>query len=1723
MNNGATTIRKFKKRGVGDSSGDTMTGVRREVGVVDNGEFNDEVIMEEQKQPIKRKKEETEAEGENDTIKKKKDDEDGENVLPSPSSTLTPTPILELSSSSSSSSDEINAAMALLSSSTTTVDKQIQKEIEQTRKKIKELYFEAAKGRQPLTLDDLMTKGGPLDLKMKLLEHLLHKTSVGVFTVILSSHFNEQNIDEKKNYIDHINILDLAFNFCLLSSKVDLFELTDKAKEDTEKWENISRIASSIQENKHELGDEFSFFSALVALNEVNPINVDGRPDVKLFSEGISLLLELKGEYMSPNKVLEASKIVFTETMKTGQEKVLEYTSKLNSIFDKMISTLDDLSNFSGIEGSLARAVARFDNVDHLIQVIQGLATRFEHLSTSVKNRADALTTSNESAEKMMQAITAKYDEAVSNFENKFRILMDVPTPMDVGMQVVPGNDKFDTLIEHTTSEGFMLHNLDSLSTYVDVYHRKLEEVSLFYANKTKELAEEMELIRSQGKFDSSHAAIYSAFFILRTELNRIRDQVLISTSPIAGLLKYMENHNQINWSNVWVENNFLEFTVKPTEQIFKNGIKSLNEFNSCVMTFNKDKASGGIPLIEAKQKLEDKLVEVATNTSNLIDILLNNRAQFLEDQQPTNNNNNNNTNLHAVIKTAISSGFKDNVELIKGNIEQAAIPVVEELKKVQETVNNAIRIFETQSKSVKTSLNTTENQLNNTHSHYTSIKPCFWKHFNKIQTEFAKLRNVRFDHYWQLAENLIENETDISQIITEIGPAFKKLYSTHILKVKKKLHQECVVQNIHDDTIADKELTAFMGKLVVLFNSEELNLVAVLRQRLHVFSMFSVIRKTMIFTSESMNKVMEKVATIQPMPATTTVPDDITNEVNKQVSSHLYNFINILERIEENTLRGETSIETIKKVCLDITNNGGNDNFDGQKLTLGSKYQQFALVSMVPGNNDLKTVIHGDDADLGKELEIERKKLAKESLERLIDVFKIRATSTEKNPYRLLPFSEIITGDSSGSSVSGDLLDRLMRNTNNNNNNNNNSNSNSSDKTQTPSNNLTMFLILVTSIHPDKTIELNPLHSKKNIKKTMDIIYDVFAGQVLGKLGSCTNPIFLKEGNLNGLSKILVLPSYSGEPVCLNSIIGTTLEMDSTFAKRLYRIFSRVRSLMSGAAPAGRARHQTGRFATLEDVDRLKLYTLLARGLVTATSAILEHVHNIVLEESFLDASSGNSRHDYSEAICHARLIMSTVFNTFPHVLTSNSASSSSINDNNLFRKKAYDFSRPMYRQMFLFVLGIMTVFKRRVAGVLKLLAKHTEQGKLSVKSFNFLAAQSNTVTISSRIDLHEQKGIHIATNFLQSSTEMYDFNKLIKVLSSYSEELSEVIEFFRTTFYEPFLFLESYAASAETLQVDFVNSVTISSLPLSVLKSTPVKDLFGKTDEADNLRVFIRDHFQPYFQNLSRLVYGMNKGDICSNFYTNRGMLSAEHSQLLDSPFILCKLFKHDQPGKSPYLEELMVPPISMSPSNMKKLILKSNSNGSNSGSNNDIGFSLASPSLFKENVSPNVNISFIGLKVPDMVHSSLKKNIKRQLFSGNIFEEDPNKFLLHQAVNEKKKMIMQQQQQQQQQQLPQSAAGGLVIEAMKLKRKREAEAKAEAEEASRKKILSSINSNSQHNSTLYMPNIMNPLLHFSNQSIITPSSLAPGYLTLPTNNGDLVFTHMSSRQHVKSNLIS
>ena len=99
------------------------------------------------------------------------------------------------------------------------------------------------------------------------------------------------------------------------------------------------------------------------------------------------------------------------------------------------------------------------------------------------------------------------------------------------------------------------------------------------------------------------------------------------------------------------------------------------------------------------------------------------------------------------------------------------------------------------------------------------------------------------------------------------------------------------------------------------------------------------------------------------------------------------------------------------------------------------------------------------------------------------------------------------------------------------------------------------------------------------------------------------------------------------------------------------------------------------------------------------------------------------------------------------------------------------------------------------------------------------------------------------------------------------------------------------------------------------------------------------------------------------------------------------------------------------------MKKIMSKAssaatstNANGTSFGGGGASGrssFSVASPPLFKENVSPNVNVSMMGSSVPEVMHPSLKANVRKQLQNGGIYEKSPNLFVLNHATIQEQKL--------------------------------------------------------------------------------------------------------------------
>ena len=314
------------------------------------------------------------------------------------------------------------------------------------------------------------------------------------------------------------------------------------------------------------------------------------------------------------------------------------------------------------------------------------------------------------------------------------------------------------------------------------------------------------------------------------------------------------------------------------------------------------------------------------------------------------------------------------------------------------------------------------------------------------------------------------------------------------------------------------------------------------------------------------------------------------------------------------------------------------------------------------------------------------------------------------KNPHRLMSSQDILGGITANSTKTFRdvdarpiILDELLK-------------SNLDDKTSTPSNNLTLFL---PGLHSTKSGQ-NPLHKKGNAEKVIEIVHDVFAGQVLGKLGCFINPVLLKDGNLNGFHTKIAYSAYIGEPVCINSILGTIVQLDTTLSAQLYRIFRSTRWKMSRVSISTRTSpHVAGSRNTITNVllgavKRNVLFKHMLLGMVTTTTITFDHIYNIVIDESDIQnitsfAESQTAMNEWrqrkaecNEAICHAKVIMSTLLYTFPVQMNDN------VDSNNYFHKNADNICRPLYRHLYLFVLGVLVAMKRRVAGFLVMLDKH-------------------------------------------------------------------------------------------------------------------------------------------------------------------------------------------------------------------------------------------------------------------------------------------------------------------------------------------------------------------------------------------------------------------------------
>ena len=133
------------------------------------------------------------------------------------------------------------------------------------------------------------------------------------------------------------------------------------------------------------------------------------------------------------------------------------------------------------------------------------------------------------------------------------------------------------------------------------------------------------------------------------------------------------------------------------------------------------------------------------------------------------------------------------------------------------------------------------------------------------------------------------------------------------------------------------------------------------------------------------------------------------------------------------------------------------------------------------------------------------------------------------------------------------------------------------------------------------------------------------------------------------------------------------------------------------------------------------------------------------------------------------------------------------------------------------------------------------------------------------------------MASKFCETSTVVYKFNEVVELLKKYSTKLSTITEHFRDTFYEPFLFLESYVNSAKQLDVDFTDESAVSSLGQLVLSKTVASLPKYGADKKENLKLrqSIKHHFQDN-SGLKSRIHNINtnngthlQNDVCDHFH--------------------------------------------------------------------------------------------------------------------------------------------------------------------------------------------------------------------------------------------------------------
>ena len=1612
------------------------------------------------------------------------------------------------------------------------------------------------------------------------------------FSFLLSYILVDENmkltLEDKQEIVRVLAVLELSalLTIMILKSSVDTLEEKMKKKRTDKTWTFLHNyslaLKREVQENP---GRELNFTTTTLTMEQASKLVTGEVLNMEELNMAVQALVNLSSFSMVPTVFLSNVSNQVNALIEKRSTDIQMLTNKLDIVVESMHSCIANLSDMTRSD-QLATISSAFIQLDNLVQSISQLQNNSRTISSTQNDVMDSLATTctrfdqdirtlvhalNKSASELGERITsfqASQDDLVASINVVTRAAAEASAArqsVDGGGEAMDVNQAsagaaattYTSNLSQTEQDGFSVFSFAPFVTRCNNFDTKYEAYYSHYSDLLNILKTSSDTLANQGRFDSTRAAIYTAFFSLRNELNSIYDTFFMIQTQVysesAEMLRELGkvNINQIESDTQLYASPQFNSMVTNASLTIDRCSHRMDNFHECVNSF-LNPIQGLVKEDDDATEILDPIADIQTrlggavNNISILTSRLNENLDTLQQRQQQEEDRV--RDIKAAVTDTMYKQHQSLYHTLRVEVKNITDEASKDFKDIKTQMEAAIRRLQQSNSNAALSTSTTQYQIQPLARDFGKLKTCFWTALNSLCDLLTEKRNTMISRFWDLSYALPNRE--------EVIASFKSLYAGHLISIEKEARSKCISDSEGRDGETEEQLAMFMSKMRVLYMNEESMTVSAVLNRITTSQAIDVIAKN---GTEELNRLVTSITAIlerqipptqqqqqqQQQQQSTAGADELQTlfrETSKTMSDTFHQMISNnntsiseIKSMLENCLRNNENPHRVSRRGS-LVSNSSNDNYgDGGGSSFDSAFELERVEAMVPR----------DECGTKLTVETDLDNQSSENMKALREAFNIINKDDSEytsKPHALLNFNEILTGTTANSnkyttSRRPMVLDQLLKSGC------GNGLEDGGEDTCTPSNNLTLFLALLTT---DRD-EFNPLHSTTNIKKTIEVLHDVFAGQVLGKLGCFVNPIFLKERNLNGLNSDLAFPSYMGEPVCLNSIMGTAMQLDAPLMDQLYRIFksannrvSKVNRRSGGGGGGKVARKSTVGDVVLMEANRIAMYNSLVKGLVTASTAILDHIHGIVLEETTNETNNSALLNDWrkrkaecNEAVGQAKIIMSTMFYTFPHTISKRGYVG------NVFKNKAYNLSRTLYRQMFLFVLGMLTVAKRRVSGLLLLLSKHGRLGKqsdLSVKSFTMLCAVEKLIKIVPKNTSLEQT-VNVASDFRENSAVVYKFNQVANVLAKYAIAIQTITDYFRDTFYEPFLFLESYANSASGLSVDFVDPVASSSLSKDLLNNT-VQVLMGNGEGADMLRRKIKHHFQDDFVLRSRATHhhGSSNQDICENFYVQRGSLSSEHSSALDSPFILCRLFRHDQPEKA--LTALLVPPISMSPANMKKLISKCSSSTTNVNANGSIftgrsSFSLASPPLFKENVAPNVNVSILGLSVPDNLHASLKQSVRKQLALGGIFEKNPNLFALAHSTDQLQKKLAQRVVNRRRindtrrslvpllEDAPSSPLMTTLYENLKRKKDEAALAIMDRKfEQDRKKLRS------HDNKPLYSPSITNPLFYLKPKSANSTSyglkHLSSRYITERTATGESVSTFLTSGQHRSQKLL-